>query len=340
MYHFYSFFLIFPRLLLKNGYAIFNNGSIWITDGGHGNMTKKFDFTGLGFCSNDYIALLPEIPLDSKVKMLEHLIQGGGPAATSTVAASRLGLKAAFISSVGDDDAGKKIIADFDTEKVFTKSIQIRSGKTSPVAYCWTDAPTGKRSVAWTSGDLVEVTPDEIDYELIAASRVLHLDGHHTRAALAAAKFAKANGVLVNMDAGTLRDGVPELLTYTDILIASEEFARRITGINDLDKAIFKLAEYGAKVTGITMGELGSMVLTPEKSILRCPAFKLEKVVDTTGAGDVYHTGFCVRYLETDDLMECMRFGSAVSALKCGKLGGRTGIPNRNEVDLFLKQRG
>jgi sugar/nucleoside kinase (ribokinase family) len=215
--------------------------------------------------------------------------------------------------------------------------MQIRAGKTSPVAYCWTDAPTGKRSVAWTSGDLVEVTPDEVDYELLAASRVLHLDGHHTQAALAAAKFAKANGILVNMEAGTLRDGVPELLAFTDILIASEEFARKITGCDDLDQAIFKLADYGAKVTGITMGELGSMVLTPEKTILRCPAFKLDKVVDTTGAGDVYHTGFCIRYLETDDLRECMRFGSAVSALKCGKLGGRTGIPTRAEVDKFLQ---
>ena len=105
-----------------------------------------------------------------------------------------------------------------------------------------------------------------------------------------------------------------------------------------MEEALFALAGIGAKVTGITMGELGSMVLA-EGKILRCPAFKVDKVVDTTGAGDVYHTGFAVRYLETDDLMECMRFASAVSALKCGKLGGRTGIPTRKEVDEFLKRR-
>jgi len=292
-------------------------------------------FVGLGFCSNDYLAVLPHIPMDSKVQIEQHLIQGGGPSATSTVAAARLGVSAAYISSVGDDEAGKMIINDLEKEGVSTSSMVIREGTASPVAYCWIDAPTGKRSVAWTRGGLVEVKPEEVDYELIANAKVLHLDGHHTQAAIAAAKFARQHGVLVNFDAGTMRDGVPELLKYSDILITSEEFARQVTGENDLDKAIYQLASIGAQVTGITMGELGSMVLA-EGKILRCPAFPVAKVVDTTGAGDVYHTGFAVRYLETGDLMECMRFGSAVSALKCGKLGGRTGIPTRKEVDEFL----
>ncbi|MBR7119378.1 MAG: hypothetical protein IKC77_04195, partial [Lentisphaeria bacterium] len=57
-----------------------------------------------------------------------------------------------------------------------------------------------------------------------------------------------------------------------------------------------------------------------------------------TGAGDVFHGAFCVRYLETKDVYECMRFASAVSALKCLKSGGRTGIPSRAEVDEFLKR--
>ena len=68
---------------------------------------KQCDFVGLGFCSNDYLALLPEIPIDNKVQMLEHLVQGGGPAATAVVAAARLGLSAAFIGVTGDDEPGK-----------------------------------------------------------------------------------------------------------------------------------------------------------------------------------------------------------------------------------------
>ncbi|MDD3886412.1 MAG: PfkB family carbohydrate kinase [Victivallaceae bacterium] len=297
--------------------------------------SQKIEFVGLGFCSNDYLSLLPSIPMDSKVQMLEHIVQGGGPGATSTVAAARLGLAAAFIGVVGDDDPGKKILADFESEGVSTRAMIVRSGHSSPIAECWIDAPTGKRSVAWTRGDLAELAADEVDCAMIRQAKVLHIDGHNPVGALAAVKEAKKNGVLVNFDAGTLRPGVPELLPYVDLLIASEAFARSFTHEEELDKAIFKLAETGAAVVGVTMGELGSMVLDGGR-ILRCPAFKI-KPVDTTGAGDVYHTGFCVRYLETHDLLDCMRFGSAVSALKCLKLGGRTGIPSRTQVDEFLR---
>lgn len=300
-------------------------------------IMKNADFVGLGFCSNDYLSLLPEFPIDSKVQMLEHLVQGGGPAATSTVAAARLGLGAAFIGVTGDDEPGRWILRDFEAEHVSTRGMVVREGRRSPIAYCWIDAPTGRRSVAWTRGDLEELVPDEVDMELVRNAKVLHIDGHNPRAALAACKEARASGVIVNFDAGTLRDGVRELLPYVTILIASEQFARQYSGEQDLEKALLKLGEIGAEVTGVTMGDRGSMTLDGGK-ILRCPAFRV-RAVDTTGAGDVYHTGFAVRYLETHDLMECMRFGSAVSALKCLKLGGRSGIPTRSEVDSFLAER-
>jgi len=295
---------------------------------------KKFKYVGVGFCSNDDISLLPEIPIDSKVKIITHTIQGGGPAATSTVAAARLGLDAAFIGAIGDDDAGVKILKDFQAEGVNTDAIVIRKGRTSPVAYCWVDKPTGKRSVAWTRGDTEELEESEVNLDVLNGASVLHLDGHNPKGALAAVKKAKELGVLVNFDAGTVRDGVAELLPYADILIASEAFARSWTGENDLKKALVKLSEYGSKVVGCTMGEHGSMMFDNGKYI-ECPAFKISPV-DTTGAGDVFHTSFAVRYLETQDLYECQRFGSAVSAIKCGKLGGRAGIPSRAVVDEFL----
>ncbi|MBQ7403817.1 MAG: hypothetical protein IJW05_10295 [Lentisphaeria bacterium] len=297
---------------------------------------RKADFVGLGFCSNDYLAVLPEIPIDNKLQMLEHLVQGGGPAATAAVAAARLGVSAAFVGIVGDDDPGKRIISDFEMEGVSTDGMVIRPGAASAIAYCWIEQSTGKRSVAWTRGTLKELQADEVDPELIRNAKILHIDGHNPKAALAAAKEAKKHGVIVNLDAGTLRDGVPELLPYVTILIASELFARQYTGETDLEKALLKLGEIGAPVTGLTMGEQGSLMLDHGK-ILHCPAFKIEPV-DTTGAGDVYHAAFGVRYLETQDLMECMRFASAVSAIKCLKLGGRAGIPSRKEVDEFLQQ--
>ena len=57
-------------------------------------MSSDIEFIGLGYCSNDYLCRVSEIPLDHKVEALEHLTQGGGPAATATVAAARLGSSA------------------------------------------------------------------------------------------------------------------------------------------------------------------------------------------------------------------------------------------------------
>ncbi|MBQ9447198.1 MAG: hypothetical protein IJU61_11405, partial [Victivallales bacterium] len=147
--------------------------------------STNIDYVGIGFCSNDYLSVLPHIPYDSKVQMLEHLIQGGGPAATATVAAARLGMSAAFISTVGDDDAGKKILRDFEAEHVSTKAMIVRKGFVSPIAYCWIEQSTGKRCVAWTRGNLAELDPaTEVDFDLISKAKMLHLDGHQTAAAL------------------------------------------------------------------------------------------------------------------------------------------------------------
>ena len=153
---------------------------------GEQNEMKKIDFVSLGFCSNDYLAVVPQIPIDDKVQMTAHLVQGGGPAATSAVAAARLGVSAAFCGTVGDDDPGKKIRRDFEMEKVDVRNLVTRCRRTSPIAYCWIDQPTGKRSVVWTRGNLEEMTPEEVDFDLIRQAKMLHIDGHQPQAALAA----------------------------------------------------------------------------------------------------------------------------------------------------------
>ena len=73
----------------------------------------KADFVGLGYCSNDHLAVLPFIPMDTKVQMLKHAILGGGPSANSTAGAAALGLSAAYIGTVGDDPDGRMILEDF-----------------------------------------------------------------------------------------------------------------------------------------------------------------------------------------------------------------------------------
>ena len=309
------------------------------------------DFIGVGFVSNDHLAVLPFIPMDTKVRMLEHRILGGGPAGNSTAGAAALGMSAAFIGTVGDDADGRMILETFAWQNVDTSMVKVRPGATSAIAYLWIEEKTGNRSCAWTREGLTELSADEITPDIAAAVRgakVLHLDGHNAAGAIAAAKIAKEAGVLVSYDAGTIRAGMDELLPLADLLICSGEFAVSVAAGKDtlvttgyteseVEAAVRKLyAKYRPKVCGATMGVRGSMCFDGE-NLVKCPAFKVEKVVDTTGCGDLFHTGFAVRYLETQDLMECQRFGAAVSALKCRGLSGRPpSAPTRAEVQAFL----
>ena len=299
---------------------------------------KNFDYIGIGFCSNDHLAVLPFIPMDTKVRMLSHRIMGGGPAANSTAGAASLGLSAAFVGTVGDDSDGDMILRDFRAQGVDTSMVKVRPGATSAIAYLWIEEKTGNRSCAWTREGLDELTADEINPEAIASAKVLHVDGHNAAGAIAAAKVAREAGVLVNYDAGTHRDGMEELLGLADLMICSEEFILKLTGLKDAEEAVRQVwAKYRPKVCGATMGVRGSMAFNG-KDFVRCPAFKVEKVVDTTGCGDLFHTGFAIRYLETQDLMECQRFGAAVSAIKCRGLSGRPpSAPTRAEVEAFLQ---
>lgn len=84
------------------------------------------EFVALGYCSNDHLCRIPEIPGDGKIEMTEYRIQGGGPAGDAAVGAARLGSSAAFVTSVGDDMDGRLILADFAAEKVDTSAIRVR----------------------------------------------------------------------------------------------------------------------------------------------------------------------------------------------------------------------
>ena len=239
---------------------------------------------------------------------------------------------------MGDDPDGRTILADFEAQGVDTSFMKVRKGATSAIAYLWIEEKTGNRSCVWTREGLTELTAEEVDLDLVRNAKVLHLDGHQPAAAIAAAKAAREAGVLVNYDAGTHRDGTQEILALADLMICSEEFILKLTGLTDAEEAVRQVWEkYRPKVCGATMGIRGSMCFDG-KDFVKCPAFPVEKVVDTTGCGDLFHTGFAIRYLETQDLMECQRFGAAVSALKCRGLSGRPpSAPNREEVENFLK---
>ncbi len=301
------------------------------------DSASRFDLVGLGYCSWDFLCVVPEVPIDGKVELLSRLEQGGGPSATATFAAQRLGARTAFIGAIGNDEVGRKILNDFGAEGVDVSAMKTRIGEESGVSYCWAEQKKGRRSIAWTRGTASPLRPQEINDALLRSCRVLHLDGHQTEAAIHASAVAKAAGVTVCLDAGTIVPGIELILKHVDIVIASESFAERYTQENTIEKQLFALKKNGARWVVITCGERGSLGYDGQEWI-KVPAFRLAQVVDTTGAGDVYHGAFLKHYLDGAALGDCMRFASGAAALKCGALGGRTAIPTLARLNEFLHQ--
>lgn len=297
-------------------------------------MDKRKIITGLGYCSMDHLCLVPRIPVDDKVQVSQILEQGGGPAATAIVTAARLGSKTSLVSAIGSDQRGEIILEGLAREGVDTSNIKVRLGSESPVAFCWIQEGCGKRSIAWSHGSVSPLLAEEVNTAIIRESGLLHLDGHHTEAAIKAAQVARKAGTIVMLDAGTIVPGIEELLDLADIIIASERFAHKYTGANDPEIALKKLYGTNTKFSGVTLGVSGSIGFD-SKTIIRQPAMKVD-VVDTTGAGDVFHGAFAYKYVNGGKWRDCLRFATAVSALKCTKLGGRSGIPTLTETENFL----
>ena len=299
-------------------------------------MSQRKIITGLGYCGVDHLCIVPRIPIDDKVQAVKILEQGGGPVSTAIVAASRLGAQTVLISALGSDSRADTILKDLAREGVDTSSIKLRLGAESPVAFCWIQQDSGKRSIVWNHGSVNPLLPEEVNVKIVRESGLLHLDGHHIEAAIRAAETAREAGTVVMLDAGTIVPGIESLMELADIIIASEKFAENFTGEKDSELAVEKLFVKNTMFAAVTLGIKGSIGFAGGK-LYHQAAMQVE-VVDTTGAGDVFHGAFAYKYINGGKWQECMCFASAVAALKCTKLGGRTGIPDLITVNNFLEQ--
>jgi len=298
----------------------------------------KFDVVGLGHSAVDYLGVVPRYPaLDEKIEMLEFAKQGGGPVATALVTLSRLGASTAYIGKVGDDDFGKFILEEFKKEGVDTRGVIVEKGASSLFAFCVIEKNTGKRTIFWSTGRRSEINPGKLNKELIVSAKFLHLDGHETEAAIQAAKWAREKNIKIILDPDIISPGIEELISLSDVVIASSSFVQNFTGEESYSEGAEKLFSLGPEIVVVTLGEKGCLCKSKD-GIFTKPAFKV-KVIDTTGAGDVFHGAFIYGLLKRWDLEKIAEFSNAVAAIKCTKLGGRAGIPNLEEVNKFLSRR-
>ena len=300
-------------------------------------MEKKFDVVGIGHPCVDYamrVERLPRPDAGSRVKNVSW--QGGGVVPTGLVAAARLGLKCALIGVTGDDLMGQFCYQDLKDHGIDVSQLKIRENSETDMAVVLSDDETHGRSILYHSGQTRPLTQEEIDPDVLRGARFLYLDGC-SEMYVEAAKLVKAEGGKVLIDAGIRDVGIYEkLLPYVDYFIGSAFLYRdSFPDGGDYAENLQKVRDFGPETVAFTFGSEGVRALDSQ-GYVEVPAFKVD-VVDTLGAGDVFHGAFFYGLTHDYTLRDTIRFASAVSAIKCTAPGGRAGIPTEQTVLKFLE---
>jgi ribokinase len=258
------------------------------------------------------------------------------------VAAARLGARVGFIGTAGTDEAADLKLRSMIECGVDLAHLVRRPGPEDQVAIVYVHAESGERVFSVIQpGPRYPLRLQELDRDYIVTAEMLHIDGFHPDAARLAAQWMKDEGKTIVMDGGQAEGPVTNhhraLIPLVDVLITGKGFARWLTGATDIWQAGAQVLAMGPRVFVETAGENGSYTITAEERF-HTPAFAVD-VVDTTGAGDVFHGAYIFGLLHGWDLRQIALFSSAVAALKCTKLGGRAGIPTFEETMSFLQQR-
>jgi ribokinase len=253
-------------------------------------------------------------------------------------ALSRLGVPCRFSSVVGDDREGAAIRQSLMDEGIDVSAVVARPGSLSQKAFVVIDPSAGTRTIFWKKPSGDPLRQEELPPDFLQGAAFLLLEGGMKDVSLFAAREARKAAVPVMLDAGKTREWMPELARLCDYVVASEEFARDMLGWKD-DPTSFQqeVRKQGLKTTTITLGSRGSVTFA-DAAVISCPAFPVD-VVDTTGAGDVFHAGYVYGLLQKWPLERTVRFASAAAALQCSKVGARAGMPTFSDVQRFLEER-
>ena len=258
----------------------------------------------------------------------------GGSAAHTIVGLASFGSRSAFIGKVRDDELGRTFAHDIRAAGASYTTPPAADGPSTARCYVLV-TPDGERTMNTYLGAAQDLHPADIDAELVAASAVLYLEGYLWDPKNAKDAFIKAAKIaheaertvaLSLSDAFCVDRWRAEFLQLmrsgtVDLIFANETELHSLYQTSDFDTAVAALrADVSAAV--VTRSEKGCIVLGPEGTEA-VPAFPIERVVDTTGAGDLFAAGFLSGLARGADDRTCGRLGALAAAEVIQHLGAR-----------------
>jgi sulfofructose kinase len=289
----------------------------------------------IGIAVLDHVFQVETMPLRAeKYRSKQMMTVGGGIAANASVAIARQGGRSFLITRLGDDSVGETILNEIARDGVDVSLSRRFEGLKSPLSCILVDA-AGERMIVSYSDTGIPDDPAWLPAALPSGVGAVLGDTRWEEGSLRMFGLARKAGAFAVLDADRkpANDTVIAASTHAAV---SLQACIELTGENDARKGVAALRQRFGNWLAVTDGENG-VFWTDGDAIRHTPAFKVA-VVDTLAAGDTWHGAFALGLAEGMGEAAAVRYASAVAALKCTRFGGRAGIPDRAEVDLFLKE--
>jgi ribokinase len=302
------------------------------------------EIVGVGEAVVDWVEEVPHFPkLDEKIDALSEQYYSGGVTANYLVAVRRLGVRCGFIGAVGADFYGDFLLQDFKREKVDTTFTLKKTGMKTAVNFIL--ICNGEKTIIQSPHmQTTKLTMSDLPESYIGKSKLLHTTLIHPTITQQAIEIAQKHSVKISIDlesqiAERGWNNLKNSLLSADILIPNNEGAKMITKCETTEESANELISRGVPIVIITLGSKGALVTT-EKFQKMIPAFDVDKIIDTTGAGDTFNGAFSVAYwIRKWDIEKSVKYANAAASLKIQQLGARTGMPFEGELNKFFNKR-
>ena len=275
----------------------------------------------------------------------------GGDTSNCAIAAARQGVGVGYVTAIGADQFGDSFMRLWADEGVDTSAVK-RSQTAHTGLYFITHGPDGHVFSYMRAGSAASrMTPDDIPVDTIKGARILHASGislaissSAADAVFAAMRIARAAGVTVSFDTNLrlrlwpldrARAVIHAAATLSDILRPGLDDARHLTGLADPDHILDFYLRLGPKIVALTLGADGAVVATRDRRE-RLPPVAV-KLVDATGAGDMFDGAFLAEYLRTGDPFAAGRYANVAAALSTEGYGAVAPMPRRAAVEAAMK---
>jgi len=271
---------------------------------------------------------------DEKLVALAYAVSFGGNSVTAAFCCAKLSIVPDLMTSLADDWLGRMFR---DMAAKYQIPIHARDVHASSLSFIM--PKDGKRAIVRCRDDDYLNSFPVLD---LGGCRALHVDGHQPDAALYYAKRGRAAGILTSLDGGGLRSNTHELLAFIDVAIVAERLCEQMT-LTPREMLDY-LKTRGCRIGGVTSGERGVLWFDETGAVRSLSALPVppRRILDTSGAGDVFHGAYVYSYLANPGKTweHHFRFARAAAAHKIQHLGNEAGLPTLADLVAIRREFG